>query len=137
MSKSPYPVGPGWWRLLDGHIPELHEIDPGITGLEIKEKGGICDVSLFTNNPEAVFEVVSSIGSQSAGICENCGGHRTIPDKWRPWCERCKDASPDELSAIREETKELYFRGSHDRHGDLQDRGEVRRKRLKDFLDSE
>ena len=38
MSNNPYPVGPGWWHLLDLEIPQLYEIDLDLTGLEIKEK---------------------------------------------------------------------------------------------------
>ena len=114
MDRQHYTVGPGWWLLLDQELPQLYEIDPDLSGLEIKEKYGYCSIHLIPSaqgrkRVDLLGDVVSSIESQSVTICENCGRHRSTPSKWYPWCDQCKAASPVERSQIREETKRGYL----------------------------
>ena len=129
MRERTYPVGPGWWALLDVEIPQLYEIDPGLTGLDIKEKYNYCDVQFYPSEGAALDlleDVVSSIRSQSATTCANCGGHREKVSQWHPWCERCRSASPDERRRIRE--------GSYLREGEPADRAPARAFRLEDAV---
>ena len=140
IKESPYPVGPGWWALLDTEIPQLYEIDPDLTGLEIKEKYGACQVDCWPseahwNHRDLLGDVASAIESQSAITCENCGAHITEkPTPETPYCERCFNLPTVERFAVREKTKENYFRGSYLRKGEPTDRGAVRGKNLADFL---
>jgi len=142
-TDNPYPVGPGWWYLLDSEIPEMYEIDPGLTSLEIKEKYGFCQVDCWPSEAgwgrrDILADVASAIESQSATICENCGeltGVKPAPET--PYCKRCYNLPTTERFAVREKTKEKYFRHSHIRHGEPGDRGEIKRASLKDFLKEE
>lgn len=115
MNKNPYPVGPGWWHLLDLEIPYLYDIDPDLTGLEIKEKYGYCQVDCWPSEAhkhhvDMLADIASAIESQSAIICENCGQYTGLkPTRETPYCSRCYHAPTPERFAIREETKRKYW----------------------------
>lgn len=115
MRDNPYPVGPGWWYLLDSEIPELYEIDPYLTSLEIKEKYGCCQVDCWPSEArkhraDMMADVASAIASQSATICENCGELTGAkPTRETPYCARCFHLPTAERFAVREKTKENYF----------------------------
>ena len=137
MNNQPYPVGPGWWPLLDEKLPELKELAGSI---DIKEKYGACRVnySIYTREPELLkklSDLSREIERASNHICENCGAARKKPEKWYPWCDRCKEASHERRKLIRKETAEKYFRGSFPRHGEPADRTAVRSAKLNDFLE--
>lgn len=125
MKKRPYDVGPGWWHLLDMEIPYLYEIDPSLTGLEIKEKYGACRVDCWPSeanrhHADMLADVASAIESQSATICENCGGHTGVkPTPETLYCERCFNLPTAERFAVQEKTKEKYFLCSNARHNKL------------------
>ena len=114
--KNPYPVGPGWWLLLDDMIPTFYEIDPDLIAVDVKEKYGVCTV--WVNHSEAAKNAVDSLSefeacieSQSATICENCGKDTGVkPAPETPYCARCFYLSASERFAIREETAKRYFR---------------------------
>ena len=115
MSNNPYPTGPGWWHLLDLEIPYLYQIDPDLTGLEIKEKYGYCQVDCYPsethwNHRDMLADIASAIESQSAIICENCGeytGIKPVPET--PYCARCYGLPTADRFAVRERMKEKYF----------------------------
>ena len=138
--NKPYPVGPGWWHLLDLEIPQLYEIDPDLTCLEIKEKYGACQVDCWPSEAgqsrrDMLADISGAIESQSATICENCGGNTGVkPIPETPYCSRCFDLPTAERFAVREAAKEKYFRGSHARRGEPKDRSGVRNARLKDYV---
>ena len=127
MSKNPYPVGPGWWHLLDSQIPELYEIDPDLTSLEIKEKYGCCQVDCwpsetYKHRADILADVASAIESQSAFICENCGEHTGVkPVPETSYCNRCFHLPMAERFAVRESTKERYFHSLYSHSDETRD----------------
>lgn len=141
MSRDPYPVGPGWWHLLDLELPYLYEADPDLDVLEIRENCGCCQVDFCPSEAHKHFadvlaDMESAIESQSAIICENCGEYiKGKPARYTSYCKRCFYLPVPECLAVREAMREKYFRHSHARHGEPQSREEVRGKRLNDFFD--
>ena len=89
--------------------------------MNIREENGYCAVS-FTPSEGAPLDlledVVSSIRSQSAITCANCGGHRDRPSRY-PLCDCCMG---EEL------------RGSYLRRGEPADRQKLRAFRLEDAV---
>ena len=140
MSRDPYPVGPGWWHLLDLELPYLYEADPGLDVLEIRENCGYCQVDFRPSEAHKHFadvlaDMERAIESQSAIICENCGEYiKGKPARYTSYCKRCFYLPTPERLAVREAMREKYFRHSHARHGPPQSREEVRGVRLPDFL---
>lgn len=121
MNKNPYPVGPGWWHLLDLEIPQLYEIDPDLTDLTIEEDDGHCDVycapsAKGESRADMLGDVGLAIASQSAIICENCGEYTGLkPTQKTPYCSRCYHASEEERSSIREWAEEKYWQDRRSR----------------------
>ena len=140
MSRDPYPVGPGWWHLLDLELPYLYEADPGLIVLEIRENCGYCQVDFrpsetYKHFADVLADMESAIESQSAIICENCGEYiKGKPTRYTSYCKRCFYLPALERFAVREAMKEKYFRHSHARHGEPQSREETRGTMLNDFL---
>lgn len=140
--SDPYPVGPGWWKLLDTYLPGIYASDKEISKVDIKEKYGTLRVDFVSGSDEA-FRFSDAITDQSAEICENCGGQRR-PDGRQPWCQRCRAATPAEFREIRTATEKTAMDSMADepkndyssyiRTGPPQDRSRYRQKRLEDFI---
>ena len=126
-----YPVGPGWWKLLDTYLPGIYASDKEISKVDIKEKYGTLRVDFVSGSDEA-FRLSDAITEQSAEICENCGGQRK-PDGRNPWCQRCRSAMPDEFREIRNAAEQEYLHGSYLRKEPPKDRSQYRNCRLNDF----
>lgn len=113
MNKKPYPVGPGWWPLLDEKLPEIKALTDEV---HVREKYGSCHVGYPLCNKEhelliKLSDLSREIEKASTHICENCGAPRKSPAKWYPWCDRCKSASHELRKLIRTKTAAKYWRG--------------------------
>lgn len=140
--ERPYFVGPGWWPMLDDAMAKARAIAPDLVLHDVKEKYGRCDVTFWSEKlwgkAEALDAIADEVEKLSLTICENCGapGHPR-EERWiKTHCDRCAALNGPERHKVEQETAERYFRGSHARHGAPKDRGEVREKKLKDYLDN-
>ena len=142
MLNRPYDVGPGWWPLLDDLVERLKALDPEVQ-VSFKEKYGVCQIDFVTESAEHFNEIAKQTNAaedRSGSICEVCGGvgGRVNRQNWYlTLCDRCASLNALERRKVYAETEERYYRGSHTRHGQPQDREEVRCKKLKDFLSTD
>lgn len=115
--NKPYPVGPGWWPLLDTRLPEIKALAPE-ADIHVKEKYGLCRVLFFylTEDKESLDKahtIAREIEAASAQICEVCGGTGEVSDVggWLTClCSRCAALSQEERSRAEAEEVEKYHR---------------------------
>lgn len=114
MSKHRYPVGPGWWPLLDEVCADVKALDPEVQ-LSFKEKYGTCQIDFITESTEhfnAIYRLTDEAEQTSKTICEFCGhpGHLHEERSWlQTLCERCAALDPLERRKVAEDAKELYY----------------------------
>jgi len=115
VSRSDYPVGPGWWTLLDETAAKLRSLDPEVQ-LLFKEKYGTCQIDFITERPEHFNEInrlTEEAEDASRHICEVCGHPGQLREE-RAWmqtlCDRCAGLDSLKRRKIAEEMKEQYFR---------------------------
>jgi len=135
-----YPVGPGWWPLLDDVSAKVKALDPDVR-LSFKEKYGTCQIDYITESTEHVdeiFRLTDEAEEVSKTICEFCGQPGQLREN-RSWlqtlCDRCADLDPLERRTVADETEGRYYHGSYLRHGEPKRLETVRKKTLADFLD--
>lgn len=113
--RTPYPVGPGWWPLLDDTVAKLRALDPEVQ-LLFKEKYGTCQIDFITESSEHFNEInrlTADAEDASGHVCEFCGQPGQLREE-RRWmqtlCDRCAALDPLERRKVAEDTKAQYFR---------------------------
>lgn len=86
-----YPVGQGWWPLLDEYIPKIEAAGGKLTGAPYEKYGALhIDVS---PEPEPVAALLEELEEKSAIICEFCGAQgseHTLKSEWiKTLCGNC------------------------------------------------
>lgn len=113
--ERPYPVGPGWWALLDDLSERVKALDPEAQ-LDYKEKYGVCQVDFATESTEhfnEIAQLTSAAEDKSAGICELCGGPGGRVDRqnwYMTLCDRCAVLNASERREMDREVVERYHR---------------------------
>lgn len=116
MKNNPYPVGPGWWPLLDRARAIALSIDPDAK-IVCKEKYGACQAEVLYNalNYGVIGKLEDDIEDMTQRICENCGEDASVkPVPETPYCARCYGLPTAERFAVREETKKKYYHSTYD-----------------------
>lgn len=91
-----YPVGPGWWPLLEEMETKIRALDPEVQ-LLYKEKYGTLQVNYITESPEHFHEIArltQEAEKASETICESCGqpGRLREQNRWfAARCDRCAE----------------------------------------------
>lgn len=91
-----YPVGPGWWPLLEEMEKKIRTLDPEVQ-LLYKEKYGTLQVNYITESPEHFHEIdrlTREAEKASETICESCGqpGRLREQNRWfAARCDRCAE----------------------------------------------
>lgn len=119
MNRSPYPVPPGWWSLIDGYLEKARILNPNVR-VEVKEKYAVCQVIFITRQrdvEEALGVLEMEVEGASEFICENCGnpGKRRVVEEcdWLlTMCDCCFNADFRERRRIAERTREEYFKNT-------------------------
>lgn len=110
---DPYPVGPGWWPLLDEVSAQVKELDPEIY-LSYKEKYGTCQIDFVTESTEHFNEIIkltADAEEASKTICEVCGqpGEIRTQNRWlTALCDRCASLNPSERWKVASEAEQRY-----------------------------
>lgn len=70
-----YPVGKGWWDLLDEYIPKLEQAGGGIKNVVIPfEKYGALHIGEINMNAD-IISLLDELESKSTVTCEDCGAN--------------------------------------------------------------
>lgn len=108
-----YPVGPGWWPLLDEMVEKLRALDPEVE-LMFKEKHGTCQINYCTESSEhfnAIRKLTDEAENASKTICEICGqpGYLRNDHGWmQTLCDSCAGLTlPERYVLVEKMVKEL------------------------------
>lgn len=114
MAVHKYPVGPGWWPIIDQHLAKAREIDPDCT-ITVKEKYGELCADIETKNhdfSEGIYLIEREMEVAAMYVCEECGASGQIVEQ-NGWlstlCDRCAALNPVERRQVTEETTERYY----------------------------
>lgn len=88
-----YPVGKGWWKLLDEYIPKLEQAGADMKNATLPfEKYGTLRIG-ETNMTDDVMSLLEELEDKSAVTCEYCGAmgsEKTLPNDWiKTLCNDC------------------------------------------------
>jgi hypothetical protein len=93
MDDKEWPVGKGWWKILDDMDVKLKKENPHIGYSQIKEKFG--NLRVYTNAfSKRIDKIVSEAELKSSKICEECGkpGKSCDPNGWMlTLCSTCEE----------------------------------------------
>lgn len=108
-------VFPGWWPILERHIPRMLELDPNCT-IMVKEKYGTMRLRAYkvTNGHpwEDFYKISEEAEVESATVCEFCGKPGRIRDDedWmKTLCDECAAKDPRERVREARNTTLRYF----------------------------
>lgn len=112
--RPSYMCCPGWWKMLDKELKEFYEVDPELSGVQVKEKYGRADVWYSNSTPTRMDlllmheEILRRVSGETCELCGRYGKVRNDHGWIQCRCDRCHEADHCECRKIMRQTAAEY-----------------------------